>query len=118
MSFYDDEINDFEIQVQNITNQLIGKKIKPIDFDEIKIGDDVYITFYPCSQKYLYTLLPKYGQVLKIEKTQYENFDNELITDIEIQIKNYKSEIENLMHPGVSYMGHSLGYDYAIYLVE
>jgi len=37
---------------------------------------------------------------------------------LDITIQNHKNQTENLFHPGVSYMGHSLGYDYLIYLVE
>ena len=52
------------------------------------------------------------------ENIKFITFNDKEENEIQIQIKNYKNETEYILHPGVSYMGHSLGYDYQIYLVE
>lgn len=110
MNFYDkDEIMIFHTINQEIQNKIIDKKLKIISLDKININDNLYVIFHPFSQKYIYTLTPKYGKVKTI---------NNIENVIDIMIDNYKNSEENLLHAGVSYMGHSYDYDYTIYLVE
>ena len=119
MSFYNDyEIEEYEKITNEIKSIISNKKINKVNLDEININDTVYICFYPCSQKYIYTLTPKIGKVVSIENKSFINYNEEEENVIYIKISNTKNEIEDLLHPGVSYMGHSLGYDYIIYLVE
>lgn len=121
MNLYEkDEIMIFDTINQEIQNKIANKKLTEISLNEINIGNNLYINFYPCSQKFIYTLLPKYGIVKTIKnekKINYYDNDSEY-EELNIIIKNYKNKEENLMHLGVSYMGHSSGYDYCIYLVE
>jgi hypothetical protein len=119
MSFYDDyEIEEYEKTTEEIKSQIANKKLKKVNLNEINIDDVVYISFLPYSQKYIYSLSPKLGKVISIANTKITNYNDreEIILDITIQ--NHKNQEEYLFHPGVSYMGHSLGYDYLIYLVE
>jgi len=119
MSFYDDyEIEEYEKAQSDIKLNISNKKLKKVNINEINVGDMVYASFYPCSQKYIYTLFPKFGNVISIENKIITNYDDKEEVVLDIKIKNYKNEVEELLHPGVSYMGHSLGYDYLIYLVE
>ena len=118
MTFYDeDEIMIFNTINQEIQNKIKDKKLTNISLDKININDNLYVIFNPCSQKYIYTLTPKYGIVKTINNIK-NNYINNNEDVIDITIENYKNEEENLMHEGVSYMGHSSGYDYSIYLVE
>jgi hypothetical protein len=119
MNYYDDnEIDNYELINEQIKKQIENKKLIKVNLNEINIDDIVYVTFYPCSQKYIYYLTPKYGKVTKINNIKTRNYNNEdeFITDI--TINNLNNVEENMMHPGVSFMGHSSGYDYSIYLVE
>ena len=119
MSFYNDyEIEEYEKATNEIKLIISNKKLKKVNLNEIKIGDMIYISFYPCSQKYIYTLIPKIGKVISIENKTIINYDEKEEDIIDVKIKNNTNEVEQLLHPGVSYMGHSLGYDYLIYLVE
>ena len=119
MSFYDDyEVDEYEKTTEEIKLIISNKKLKKVNLNEINIDDTVYICFYPCSQKYIYTLGPKLGKVISIENKTTTNYNDEEAHMVYIKIKNHKNLIEDLLHPGVSYMGHSLGYDYLIYLVE
>lgn len=119
MSYYDDyEMYEYEKITEEIKLIISNKKLKKVNLNEINIDDMVYISFYPCSQKYIYTLGPKIGKVISIESKTTLNYNEDEEDVIWIKIKNHKNEIEDLLHPGVSYMGHSLGYDYLIYLVE
>jgi hypothetical protein len=68
MSFYDDyEIEEYEKTTEEIQSQIANKKLKKVKLNEINIDDVVYICFSPCSQKYIYTLVPKLGKVICIE---------------------------------------------------
>ncbi len=119
MSFYDEyEIEEYEKITEQIANTISGKKLTRIEVADIQKSDTIYISFFPCSQKYIYSLPPKLGQVIKIEPTEYINYNNEVESKLVIKIINNQNVEEDLFHPGVSYMGHSLGYDFTIYLVE
>ncbi len=119
MSFYDDyEIEEYEKTTEEIKVLIDHKKLRKVNLNEINIDDVVYISFLPCSQKYIYTLVPKLGKVINIGNSKISNYNDEEEIVLEIKIQNYKNQEENLFHLGVSYMGHSLGYDYLIYLVE
>ena len=114
MSLYNDyEIDEYEKITEEIKSILLNKPITKVDINNLNINDLVYVCFYPDSQKYIYTLTPKAGKVASIEKCIDEEEEY-----FQIKIINYKNETEDLLHPGVSYMGHSLGYDYQIYLIE
>ena len=106
--YYDYEIDEYEKITDEIKSIISDKHIIKVDINDLKINDMVYVCFYPDSQKYIYMLTPKIGKVSSIENED----------DPCIKIINYKNETEYLLHPGVSYMGHSLGYDYQIYLIE
>jgi hypothetical protein len=82
---------------------------KYIKIDELKVGQKIHISFFPDSQKYLDLLTPKTGIITTIDKFR---------KDYNIIIKNEDGKLEPLLHEGVSYMGHSLGYFYTITLVE
>ncbi len=119
MSFYDEfEIEEFENTSEDIRKNIENKKLTRTELENIKVGDVVYINFIPDSQKYIYLLTPKLGKVTKIQNRKMLNCYEEEENVTFVTIHNYKNEEEDLLHPGVSYMGHSLGYDYSLYLVE
>lgn len=119
MSLYCDyEIEEYDKITSEINSILLNKKITKVDINNVKTNDMIYVCFYPNSQKYIYTLTPKFGKVISCENIKFITFNDKEENEIQIQIKNYKNETEYILHPGVSYMGHSLGYDYQIYLVE
>lgn len=123
MNLYYLDDSDYNLIINELQKIIADKKLIPRKLSEINVGDKVYINFYPNSQKYIYTLYPKLGTVKNIKI--YELDDCELddceLDDYEfpsITIENYKGEVEELFHNGVSYYGDSLGYDYSIFLVE
>lgn len=112
MNLYNnDEIENYYAIIDEINFILLSKTKSEISIDDININDIVYICFYPNSQKYIYSLIPKLGKVIRCKNNDQEN-------NIEIKILNYKNEIESLLYSSVSYMSHSLGYEYQIYLVK
>ena len=114
MSLYNDyEIDEYEKITDEIKSIILDKHIIKVDINNLKINDMVYVCFYPDSQKYIYMLTPKIGKVSSIVNCTEEDEEDKYINII-----NDKNETEDLLHPGVSYMGHSLGYDYQIYLIE
>jgi hypothetical protein len=94
----------------NIYNIIKDKTKQEINIDSLKIGDYVYISFIPDSQKYIYDLTSKLGKVIKID-----NIDKEFP---DITILNYENESEDLLHGCCSYYGQSLGYSYSLYLIK
>ncbi len=120
MSFYqEDEIKNYEESTDYITNLIANSKIKPIEISDLQVNDTVYINFYPNSQKYIYSLYPKYGKVLSIKLDKhFDNLEKKYYQNYIIKIQNHNGLIENLLHDGVSYYGTSLGYDYSLYLVQ
>jgi len=112
--FYNEyDINYYELINNNINNIIINKKVKEIHIDDIKIGDYIYITFIPDSQKYIYSLYSKIGKVIKID------LENKNILDFpDIIIMNNDGYEENILHGSYAYYGNSLGYNYYIFLIE
>ena len=103
--FYDDEeINFYEDQEIKIKEFIGLSKYEEIYKDEIKLGDKIVINFYPDSQKYIYMLYSKYGEIIKIEdKDEYNLFS--------IILKNDTTEY-NAFHLGVGLYGR--GFEYRI----
>jgi len=92
---------------------------KPININDLKIGQQIYINFIPYSQKYLDILNSKIGTIYSINKFNYfDEISNRNETRYDIKIKNNEGEIGDLLHESVSYYGNSLGYDYCIYLLN
>jgi hypothetical protein len=85
--FYDIyDIENYE-KIQGEIKTFIGVS-KTIDLDEseldqLKIGDKIIVYFYPYSQKYIYSLFPKYGTI-----TNIKSFENEPIDLLSITLKN------------------------------
>lgn len=91
---------------------------KYIKIDELKVGQKIHVSFCPDSQKYLDLLRPKTGVIETFEINEYyDKFFNEYRKDYNIIIKNEDGKLEPMLHDGLSYMGHSLGYSYSIKLI-
>ena len=107
---YMDEITENTLKIiyeqitQEIQNILINKRAIEIKIENININDNIYIVYMPYSQRYIYLLYPKYGNVISID-------NNNII------IKNINNETENILHDNISYFGDSLGYEYTIYKI-
>lgn len=101
-------------KIQNeIYNKITLNKLIPVEILDLKIGDKILVNFYPYSQKHISSLHSKMGTIKNIE------FDklNDDVTSF-VTIKNYKEEVENLLHEGISYYGDTLGYNYSIFLIK
>ena len=101
-------------KVQNeIYNKITLNKLIPVEILDLKIGDKILVNFHPYSQKHISSLHSKMGTIKNIE------FDklNDDVTSF-VTIKNYKEEVENLLHEGISYYGDTLGYNYSIFLIK
>ena len=109
MYYEQNEIDYYENEIKKINNIIDKKKMIMCDITELKVGQYVFVEFFPFSQKYIYTLLPKLGKISIVPK--HNNiFDYKII--------NYENVSESLFHPSVSYYGNTLGYQYYIYLIE
>lgn len=105
MEYYDEE--KYYIEQQELVNNYKNNyKLENISIDDIKLGDKVIISFYPCSQKYMYTLYSKYGTVIKINDSE---------DDYDIIIQNEQTTY-NLLFGNLS--PYSAAYDYSIYLLN
>jgi hypothetical protein len=105
--FYDeDDINYYNKQSDEVEKFIINKKIININESEIKIGDKIVIYFTPYSQKYIYTVYPKYGEVIEDSNDPYQEFSL-----MNIIIKNDK-QIYNAYHEELGLYGRC--YDYKI----
>ena len=90
------DISNFDINTDNQVN-----------INELKIGNIIYVNYYPMSQKYI----DEYPSVLG--KVFYIDDDNAYI----YYNKNTIRTISQVILPGCSYgFVDSLGYDYVIYL--
>ena len=98
------EYDYYEQQLNSFNQYIGGKELVKVKLEDLKIGDIVYVQFCPYSQKYLYDLIPKYGEIISIGD--------------EYKIKNQHDFEERLLYGSVSYYGDTLGYDYDIYLVK
>lgn len=103
-------MEDYNIIETNILNNIKNKTKINININELKVNDYVYIEFYPDSQKYIYELVPKLGIISNIEN------NNEVYPNI--TILNYNGIYEDLLHGSYSFYGHTLGYDYNLFLIK
>ncbi len=102
----------FNNKVQSeIREKITHDKLIPVEILDLKIGDKVLVNFHSYSPKYINSLHSKMGTITNI------NF-NKLNDDVTsfVTIKNFKEEIENLLHERVS-NDDSLGYDYSLFLI-
>lgn len=105
--FYDeDEFNYYEEQTEEVKKFINNKEILDINYNDIRIGDKIVVYFYPASQKYMYTLYPKYGEVIKDK-----NKENEEHTLFQVILKN-DNEIYNAFHDGLGI--YSRCFDYKV----
>lgn len=113
MDFYDQYEIDYHDEIcKKLDNFLNDTMYVNIDITDIKVGQEVFITFIPNSQKYIYNLHPKFGKIHFVpDKFDLENFEDFISR---IKIINHEGKLENLFHPSVSYYGDSLGYSYII----
>jgi hypothetical protein len=105
--YNDNEINKYNEEYNKINNYITNILKKEVSnnylttLENLKIGDIIYISFIPQSQRDIYALHPKFGSVI------------EIINDY-VKIKNLDNEEEELLHEPVSIF--SLGYSYDIYI--
>lgn len=113
-----EELNKFKAIYENKDNKFIT-----VNFNDISVGDIIYINFYPYSQKYVYDLYPLFGTIQSIEPINkidtvdtidiaYSNNDE---LNIERIMLNLNNKIFPAYHNWVSYFGNSRGYEYSIY---
>jgi hypothetical protein len=103
-------MENYKMIETNILNILKDKTKVNININELKVNDHVYIEFYPDSQKYIYELVPKLGIISSINNNE-ESYPN-------ITILNYEGIYEDLLHGSYSFYGHTLGYDYSLFLLK
>ena len=128
-----EELNKFKSMYENKDNKFIA-----VNFNDISVGDIIYIEFSPYSQKYVYDLYPLFGTIQSIDsaesaeptnsvdtydrddladradtaKSNYINYDE---LNIERIMLNLNNKIFPAYHNWVSYFGISRGYEYSIY---
>lgn len=104
--FYEqqNEINYYKKQQDEINKFIKNNTIVDIDKSELKIGDKIIIYFYACSQKYIYTLYPKYGEVI-----ENKNYPNEEVLLINYIIKNERNTY-NAFHEGLGIYSNCFDY--------
>lgn len=107
MDYDDNEEAYYFSQQELVNNYKNGYELEDIGIDEIKLGDKVIINFYPCSQKYIYTLYPKYGTVIQINDNR-EDYDGIIIQN--------ENTTYNLLFGNLS--PYSAAYDYYIRLLK
>jgi len=105
--FYDEnEITYYEEQTEEVKKFINNKETIDINDNDIRLGDEIVIYFYPCSQKYIYTLYPKYGKVIENKNTQDVEY-----TLFNVILKN-NNEIYNAFHDGLGI--YSRCFDYKV----
>ena len=97
---YNEEYNKINNYITNILKKTISNNYLTT-LENLKIGDIIYISFIPQSQRDIYALYPKFGSVI------------EIINDY-VKIKNLDNDEEELLFEPVSIF--SLGYSYDIYI--
>jgi hypothetical protein len=107
--FEDDEIINYENTTEQINKIIENRIITPIELEDLKLNQEILITFIPYSQKYIYKLIPKFGKLKKIPKNK---------NIFKYKIIDYNNKEECLFHSNVSYYGDSLGYEFIINLIE
>lgn len=105
-----DELNKFIFQHSDSTHQF-----KETTVSDLKIGDKIFIEFYPFSQKYVFMLYPKYGTIIEIIPFDDLNSDsNSDICPIEnIIISNDKISY-SISHGFYGYFNNTRSYDFII----
>lgn len=116
---YETKINELDEFKQK--NENINKKFIRTQFDDLNIGDIIYIQFYPYSQKHIDDLYPLFGTIKEI-KTTIPSFDKDNKNDmhfdnltIEKLVLTYDEKIFDGFHYWTSYYGNTRGYEYSIY---
>ena len=105
--FYDeDDIIYYEEQQKEVQKFIGNQNTEYINENSINIGDKIVIEFYPYSQRHIYILYFKYGEV--IENINNEDEETSLMN---VRLKNNKTEYYAL-HDGVGL--YSRGYDYRV----
>jgi len=122
---YNKMVNKFK--KNNIKSDKFLKKWIKVDYSDIKINDIIIIYFYTYSQKYLYSLYPKAGKVIKIDNNNDVDMDDMTIDEKNIfsdytienitikQFNSNKYSTDKLSHGWLGYFGNSRSYDYEIY---
>jgi hypothetical protein len=123
MLFIDEEYtyNYFcEKTVKYKTNFTNGEWLR-VDFDDVKIGDNIIIEFISDSQRYMYSYYPKYGEVIHIkDDNEFDEvyFDKSFFFSsltIERLILNNENGQEIGAYSWDSYFGNIRSYSYLIY---
>jgi hypothetical protein len=123
--FFEDEYEYKEISAKAtsyktiLMNQFPGYDWYRINFSDLKVGDKVVIYFYSDSQRDMFTLYPKFGEVTKIEPKEEpmtDDYYSEKCIE-RITLKNSETEY-NASHLWCSYLGNTRGYVYDIYRLE
>jgi hypothetical protein len=117
----DNEIQTKYVQVVSYKDKLITttKNWIKINFSDIRLGDEIIIYFWPDSQQYIYTLHPKFGQVVKIEPDIQSSNNFYSKQTLERLTLKYNETENNASHPNCSSdYGNSCGYGFEIYRLD
>jgi hypothetical protein len=107
--FFIDEEDEYNkkndiVQKYILDNKSILTEWIEISEDKLNKDDKIYIYYSSDSQRYMYTLYPKCGQILTMSNNNSDIF-----------IKNPNNEIESIFHYNLSYYGDQRGYTCQIY---
>lgn len=106
MFYTEYELDYYNEQVVKVNNFIQTKKLLCINDNEIKVGDKIVVNFYSFSQKYMYMLYPKYGEVIENNNISIEGYSL-----MNIILKN-DDENYNAFHESVCL--YSRGFDYQV----
>lgn len=109
---FDKEIYDEEYEKANSKKNAISTNSedwKDCNINDLKVGDIIYVDYFPDSQKYIYTYYPEYGTVQEIYDECYESSSNGNIRkELSIKILNHNGELVNINKDNLSI--YSRGY--------
>lgn len=123
MLYLDDEYtyNHFDEKMEKYKISFTDGEWINVDFNDVKIGDNIVIEFISDSQRYMYSYYPKYGEVIHIkDDNEFDElyFDKSLsfsLLTIERLILNNENGQEIGFHSWDSYFGNRRSYSYLIY---
>lgn len=88
-----------------------------VEYEELKLGDVVVITYISYSQKNIYDLYPKFGRIIKIDNLK-DIDDCESYTIENIYLYNDYNGEYNAAHDWCGYYGNTKAYNYIIKRLE
>ena len=103
----------YDIEYEKATSRKVSISIFTEDWiecnlEDLKVGDIIYVDYFPDSQKYIYTYPPEYGNVDSIEEVMVTDLNNKTTKELSIKIVNHNGQLVELVKDNLSI--YSRGY--------